>query len=117
MGHSKNVVECYRCGEVLFHTLTYTGTGSKVIKNIITPNSKFILSGYAAKKYGSVGSFYVYLNDEDGNRVAYWIEVLFSNNQTLEKAVTFEDCLQGGILEIQADDNIAWTITIEVSGN
>ena len=117
LGHSKNVVECYRCGKLLFNTLTYTGTGSKVIKNIVTPNSKFVLSGYAVKTNDWIGSFYVYLNDEDGDRVGYWIETLYSGNKSMEKAFTFEGSLNGGMLEVQADDNISWTITIEAIRN
>ena len=59
----------------------------------------------------------MYLNYANGNRAAYWIDSLYSGNQTLEKAVSFEGPINGGILEIEADDNISWTITIEVVGN
>ena len=117
LGHSTGGVKCSKCGEVTFKTLTYTGTGSKIIKNISVPNGRFIISGYAVKNYGNVGSFYMYLNYSNGSRAAYWITSLYSDNQTLEKAETFQGAMSGGILEIQADDNISWTITIEAIDN
>lgn len=116
LGHTSGAT-CSRCGEVTFKTLTYTGTGSKIIKNIIVPNGRFVISGYAIKTYENVGSFYVYLYYANGNIAAFWIDSLYSGNQTLEKAVSFDGAVNGGILEIQAGDNISWTITIEAVGN
>ena len=42
LGHSTGGVKCSKCGEVTFKTLTYTGTGSKIIKNISVPNGRFM---------------------------------------------------------------------------
>ena len=117
LGHSTGGVKCSKCGEITFKTLTYTGTGSKIVKNIVVPDGRFVISGYAVKTYGNIGSFYMDLNYANGNLAAYWVDSLYSGNQTLEKAVSFEGPINGGILEIEADDNISWTITIEVVGN
>ena len=111
LGHTNTAV-CTRCGFTTFKTLTYSGTGSKVIQNISVPKGNFIMSGYAKSTDGRSGSFFVYLNGYH----AYWIETLYSNKQSLEKAVSFQGPINGGILEINAGDNVSWTITIKATG-
>ena len=102
-----------------FTALTYTGKGSKVIKNIYIPKGKFIISGYAqvdaSEKYPS-SYFDVDLTNSNGNKVAQWFEHLGPSNRTLEKAVFFNGPVSGGILEIQVADYVSWTITIEAAG-
>ena len=102
-----------------FTTLTYTGKGSKVIKNIVVPNGKFIISGYAKadddEKYPS-SYFEVDLINSNGKKVVFWFEYLGSSQRTLEKASFFNGPINGGILEIQVDDYVSWTITIEAAG-
>ena len=110
--HTNNAV-CTKCGAATFNTLIYSGTGSKVIKNIIVPDGRFIISGYA----GGTGVFSVDLRYGNGNLATGWYEYLTSSNQTTEKAASFNGVVNGGILEIDAADNISWTIIIEAVGN
>lgn len=41
LGHTTDGLKCSRCGVSTFKTLTYTGTGSKVIDNITLPKGQF----------------------------------------------------------------------------
>ena len=101
---------------VPFTTLTYEGTGSKVIKNIVVPKGKFIISGYAKINDDYYGEFDVVLTNSNGKMTIYWNTVLGSNKLTIEKADFLNGPIDGGILEIQSNDNISWTITIEAAG-
>ena len=116
LGHSIGTVLCSRCGEVLFETLTYSGTGSKVITNIIIPEGNFVISGYGTSPEGK-GSFYMYLKRANGRDAAYWIESFYSYETTIEKAEPFTGNINGGVLEIKVADGTSWTITIEAVGN
>ena len=102
-----------------FTTLTYTGSGSKIIKDIDVPNGKFIISGYAILNDNDPyahGSFDVFLKYSNGLSAASWWCALSSDRKTVEKADFFNGDPIGVILEIQAEDNISWTITIEATG-
>ena len=117
LGHSTGGTKCSRCGTVTFKTLTYSGSGFKTIRNITVPSGNFVVTGKASSidgKWG--GSFYVYLKYSNGDNAAYWIESLFSDKLSLEKMQPFNGPLNGGYLEINADDNVRWTITIEAVG-
>lgn len=114
LGHTTSGVKCTRCGEVTFKTLTYSGTGSKVIKDINVPKGTFLITGYATSTDGWIGSFYVYLNHANGYDAAYWID---STNSYLEKAEGFSGSISGGYIEVKADSNIKWKITIEAVSN
>lgn len=111
LGHTDSETKCARCGVSLFKTLTYSGTGSKVIKNISLPKGKFFLSGRATSTNGGYGSFHVYLD----YYTAYWVESLSSSKQYIEKSVPFSGPLSSAILEIDAADNVRWTISIELA--
>lgn len=108
LGHSTDGVVCSRCGEITFETLTYSGKGSKVIKNIVVPKGKFLITVYATG--GS--SLYLDLRNSFGNEVAE-INVYHSGN--VEKAEAFSGSITGGYIEI--DTSASWTITIEAVGN
>ena len=116
LGHSTDSAQCSRCGVVLFKTLTYSGTGSSVIKNVIAPKGNFIISGVATSTNGRAGNFDVTLSSGGSgySTIAYWYDGVYSSKQRIEKAETFSGPINGGILEIDADDNVKWTITIEV---
>ena len=101
---------------VPFTTLTYEGSGSKVIKNIVVPKGKFIISGYAKMNDGNFGNFDVELTNSNGKTPIYWNTNVSSDKQTIEKADFFNGPIDGAILEIEADDNVSWTITIEAAG-
>ena len=101
---------------VPFTTLTYQGSGSKVIKNIVVPKGKFIISGYAKMNDDYFGDFNVVLTNSNGKMTIYWNTALSSDKLTIEKADFLNGPIDGGILEIQADDSISWTITIEAAG-
>ncbi|MBQ7896898.1 MAG: hypothetical protein IJ323_00595 [Clostridia bacterium] len=116
LGHSNNVV-CNRCGTIVFNPLTYSGTGAKVINNINVPNGAFSITGKGTSADGHAGSFYVDLKKSNGNLVASWIASVYSTQQTIEKVDGFNGEIKGGFLEIDADDNVRWTITIEAVGN
>lgn len=101
-----------------FTTLTYEGRGSKVIKNINVPKGKFVISGYASITLSSDydgGFFNVSLTDSE-NVYESWLAYLNSSSKTVEKAELFVGPMNAGILEIQADDDVSWTITIEAAG-
>ena len=102
-----------------FTTLTYTGKGSKIIKNINVPKGRFIISGNAQvdedEEY-PFSNFTVDLTNSNGNEVAYWLGTLSSSHRTLEKAEFFNGSVSGGVLEIQVADYVSWTITIEAAG-
>ena len=114
LGHSDSV-ECSRCGKITFETLTYSGVGSKILKNITVPSGKFMISGYATLIDGYSSSFYVYLNYSSGSRAAYWIASLYDGY--IEKADAFSGPINGGYIEVSAGANVSWTITIEAIGN
>ena len=102
-----------------FTTLTYTGSGSKIIKDIDVPNGKFIISGYATLNDDdpyAYGSFDVFLKYSNGLSATSWWCALSSDRKTVEKADFFNGDTIGVILEIHADDDISWTITIEAAG-
>ena len=102
-----------------FTTLTYTGTGCKIIKDIDVPNGKFIISGYATLNDDdpyAYGSFDVFLKRSNGLSDISWWCTLSSDRKTVEKADFFNGDTIGLILEIQAEDDISWTITIEAAG-
>lgn len=101
-----------------FTTLTYTGSGSKIIKDIDVPNGKFIISGYAMLNDNdpyAYGSFDVFLKYSNGLSATSWWCALSSDRKTVEKADFFNGDPIGVILEIQAEDNISWTVTIEAA--
>lgn len=102
-----------------FTKLTYTGSGCKIIKDIDVPNGKFIISGYATLNDDdpyAYGSFDVFLKYSNGLSATSWRCVLSSDRKTVEKADFFNGDTIGVILEIQAEDDISWTITIEAAG-
>lgn len=102
-----------------FTTLTYTGSGCKIIKDIDVPNGKFIISGYATLNDDdpyAYGSFDVFLKYSNGLSAISWWCALSSDRKTVEKADFFNGDTNGVILEIQAEDDISWTITIEAAG-
>ena len=101
---------------VPFTTLTYEGSGSKVIKNIVVPKGKFIISGYAKLNGGYYGDFDMELTNSNGKLTVYWNTHVSSDTLTVEKADFFNGPIDGGILEIRANDSISWTITIEKAG-
>ena len=113
LGHTDGV-KCERCGEVLFKTLTYSGKGYKAIKDIQIPEGNFTISGVGKSTNGSAGSFYMNLYYANGNEAADWIEAVYSDEQTVKQTEPFEGPITGGKLEINADDNVSWTITIDV---
>lgn len=115
LGHTTNKAVCSRCDFVLFETITFSGTGSKVITNIVLPEGNFIISGIATSSNGS-GSFYMYLKRANGYNAAYWIETFLSYKKTIEQAEPFSGAISGGLLEITVPDNATWTITIEATG-
>ena len=101
-----------------FTTLTYEGSGSKVIKNINVPNGKFIISGYAKaddNEQYPFSEFDVKLTNSNGKTTVYLHDCVSSDKRTIEKADFFNGPMNGGILEIQADDDVSWTITIEAA--
>ena len=114
LGHTTSSVKCLRCGQITFQTLTYSGKGSKVIKNIVVPDGQFMITGYATSTNGQWGNFYVDIYYSSGIRTDYWIE---STNSYLEKAVIIRGAMSGGYIQIDAGSNISWTITIEAVVN
>jgi hypothetical protein len=101
-----------------FTTLTYAGSGSKIIKDIDVPKGKFIISGYATLNDNNsyaYGSFNVFLKYSNGLNATEWWCSLSSDRKNIEKADFFKGDPLGVILEIQTEDNISWTITIEAA--
>jgi hypothetical protein len=110
-------VDCPICGERLFKTTTYYGTGNKIIKNISLPYEYFIITCKGSLTGGREGRFYVNLYKQGGTNVLSWNKYLSSSGAKFEKAISFLGGVEGAILEIEADSNVWWTITIEVSGD
>lgn len=112
LGHSTGGTKCSRCGTVTFKTITYSGKGSQIIKGINLPNGNFLISGKGVLTSGYVDSFYVYLKSSNGNTLIYWIESVYED-ESVEKADSFNGPMQNAFIEINAGSDVKWTITIE----
>ena len=107
-------MKCTRCGKSLFKALTYSGTGSKVIRNISVPNGNFFITVKASLSDDYASNIFVRINHVDGRSAANIIDTVFEGSPK-EKMEAFQGPMNGGFLEITADSSLKWTITIEAA--
>lgn len=103
LGHTDNV-ECVRCGEITFETLSYSGNGVGNVTGINLPKGKynFIIT------HSGESSFYVYFNNKN-------IIIEYGNNVSYVHQYTSTGLTDGYFNITKADSH--WTITIEAIGN
>lgn len=114
---------CEHCGIAVkdvqsttpFESLSFSGTGHKAFRDINLPNGQFVIIGNATLTGDYMGIFDVYLKKSDGYKSAYWFGSVSSNEKNIEKIEPFSGPLNGGCLEVDAEDNVSWTITIEAA--
>ena len=114
---------CEHCGISLkeelppFEPITFSGTGHKTFRDINIPAGNYVLIGNATITGSSYAysSFYVTIFYPNGNQAAYWIDSVNYEKTTVEKMVPFTGPINGGYLEIEAEDEASWTITIEAA--
>lgn len=116
LGHTNDGVSCSRCGTVIFKTLTYSGKGNKELRNINVPKGNFIISARATSTDGYAGLFYVRFYNSNYSTVASWVESVYSYKQTITPSARFSGSVNEGWIEIDAGNNVEWTITIEHAG-
>lgn len=114
---------CEHCGVALqeeqstipFEPLSFSGTGHKTFRDINIPAGNYVLIGNATITGGSYAfsSFDVTIFYPNGNEAAYWIDSVSYEKTTVEKMAPFTGPISGGYLEIEAEDEASWTITIE----
>lgn len=100
-----------------FETLSFSGTGQKAFRGINIPAGNYVLVGNATingDKY-SFSSFNVKLKDTDNPFAASWIDSLSYDKKSIEKMEPFSGAIKGGVLEVEAEDSVSWTITIEAA--
>lgn len=122
---SKDAAFCEHCGAATngeqvsppFETLSFSGTGQKAFRDINIPAGNYVLIGTATVSNCnySVPSFDVYLKKTDGLNAAKWWDHLSSDRKSIEKMELFNGPIDGGVLEINTNDNVSWTITIEAA--
>lgn len=102
-----------------FEPLSFSGTGNKSFRDINIPYGNYVLIGNAtisgAEGTWFQGAFNVSLKNSRGNLGPWWVESLYPSRTTTEKMEPFQGPINGGVLEISANDDISWTITIEAA--
>ena len=115
LGHSKNTVNCTKCGTLLFKGLTYTGTGIKKISSINIPEGDFILKLVATGTHEDViDNCFVKLYDGN-SRLRAHTGVTVSvpiYGWSSSDSDTFDVGIKNGTIKVDAPDDIRWTITI-----
>ena len=114
LGHT-NTAKCERCGKVLFETLQFSNRGDDIFTDIQLPEGKFKISMTSELDATEVSDLiFVYLYDAEDNRV-----VLISGHPTKfngfsdSDQTTFDGPVTGGRIEVETENSISWTITIE----
>lgn len=117
LGHTTEGTTCSRCGEVTFKTLTYSGTGFEIIKDLDLPEGRFVMNVEAtlasseASDLLFIDAFYA-----NGNKAAYLSAHPNMNNGRYEAdSTTFDGPMNGGRIEVDTEDSISWKLTIEAS--
>lgn len=100
-----------------FEPLSFSGTGQKAFRDINVPAGNYVLVGNATitgDRY-SFSSFDVELKDIDNPFAARWVGSVSYDNKNVEKMEPFQGPINGGVLEVEAEDSVSWTITIEAA--
>lgn len=122
---SKDASFCEHCGAATsgeqasapFETLSFSGKGQKAFSGINVPAGNYVLVGTATingDRY-SFSSFDVELKDTDHPYAAWWVGSVSGDNKSVEKMEPFQGPINGGVLEVEAEDSVSWTITIEAA--
>lgn len=106
LGHTSGGTKCSRCGAVTFKTLTFSGSGQGVIKNINLPNGNFIIKARYIGKRNFVSRFY------ESESAEYW-EPISNEIGSCEVQVKITGPANNGYIEIVLAEG-SWTFTIEV---
>jgi len=112
LGHSLEGDVCTRCGLTAFEPRTFSGTGRAVLTGIRVSEGNCLLTGKATLTKGYAGSFYGTLKKADGTPITTRTESLFDTQPTAEWSIPLQGPLDG-ILEIEADEGVAWTVTLQ----
>ncbi len=113
LGHSNDAV-CTRCGVTIFKTLTYSGTGSKVIDYFI-PKGKYKVTATMTSGEGSV-DVKVHYTESYGDTYM-WFYLIEAGTSEIEYIYGPND---GSIVVNASSDyygNSGWRVTIEAVGN
>ncbi len=115
LGHVIGEITCSRCGKCTFETLTYSGKGDKILKDIVLPEGDFVIkveATLAASEYSDL--IFVHAYYANGNKAAYLSgHPSGKNGRKDSDQTTFEGPMAGGRIEIETENSISWELTIE----
>ena len=112
LGHTTGGVKCTRCGVSTFKTLTYTGTGSKVIDNITLPKGQFKIT--CTLYSGCYTTMYFYYGSRE--------DLVFNHYDPNTTEITMiSGPINNASLVINGESSYGspanWKVTIEAIGN
>ncbi len=106
LGHTSGGTKCSRCGAVTFKTLTFSGSGQGIIKNINLPNGNFIIKARYIGERNFISRFYASESAQYGASISNEIG-------SCEVQVKITGPVSDGYIEISHAEG-SWTFTIEV---